>query len=100
LFVDLVGFTAWGERATPDEVIALLREFHARMVAAVFAHGGTVDKYLGDGLMVTFGTPHPGERDARRARARLRPCHARRDDGVEHRACGGRRGGDADRRRR
>jgi adenylate cyclase len=67
LFVDLVGFTAWGERATPDEVIALLREFHARMVAAVFAHGGTVDKYLGDGLMVTFGTPHPGERDARRA---------------------------------
>jgi adenylate cyclase len=75
LFVDLVGFTAWSTGATPEAVIRLLRDFHARMVAAVFAHDGTVDKYLGDGLMVTFGTPHP--RSARRhQRARLRARHA------------------------
>ena len=64
LFVDLVQFTAWSASATPDAVIRLLRDFHARMVAAVFAQGGTVQKYLGDGLMVTFGTPRPGAQDA------------------------------------
>jgi adenylate cyclase len=69
LFVDLVGFTAWSAGATPEHVIRLLRDFHARMVAAVFAHDGTVDKYLGDGLMVTFGTPRPGPRDASNALA-------------------------------
>src|SRR5262249_12706357 len=67
LFVDLVGFTAFGVARPPEVVIAYLREFHARMVGAVFAHGGTVNKYLGDGLMVTFGTPQPGPRDAAQA---------------------------------
>jgi len=67
LFVDLVGFTPFSAAREPDAVIAYLREFHGRMVGAVFAHGGTVNKYLGDGLMVTFGTPHPGPRDATQA---------------------------------
>src|SRR5262249_62281933 len=44
LFVDLVGFTAWSARATPDQVIRRLRDFHHRMVGTVFDHGGTVDK--------------------------------------------------------
>ena len=39
--------------------IALLREFHLRMEQTVYEFGGTLDKYLGDGVMVTFGTPRP-----------------------------------------
>ncbi len=64
LFIDIVGFTALSEKLPPAQVIALLRDFHGRMAARIFAHGGTIDKYLGDGLMATFGTPWPGERDA------------------------------------
>ena len=52
------------ERRTPEEVVSLLRQFHARLEAAVFEHQGTLDKFLGDGLMATFGTPEPGPHDA------------------------------------
>jgi adenylate cyclase len=72
LFVDIVGFTRTAEAIGPEETIALLRDFHARMQAAVFAHRGTLDKYLGDGLMATFGTPLPGPRDAADALAAAR----------------------------
>jgi adenylate cyclase len=64
LFVDIVGFTGLSEAMPPAQVIALLRDFHQRMQAAVFANHGTLDKYLGDGLMATFGTPIAGRRDA------------------------------------
>lgn len=64
LFIDIIGFTRMTAERRPREVIALLREFHALMEAEVFRHGGTLDKYLGDGLMATFGTPLEGERDA------------------------------------
>ena len=47
----------------------MLREFHGRMEHAVFAHSGTLDKYLGDGLMATFGTPHATPHDAANALA-------------------------------
>lgn len=67
LFVDIVDFTRFASEMDPREVIALLRGFHARMEAEVFRHGGTLDKYLGDGLMATFGTPDPGPRDASQA---------------------------------
>lgn len=69
LFADIVGFTGLSETQAPEQVIGLLREFHARMQAVVFAHQGTLDKYLGDGLMATFGTPRPGPRDAANALA-------------------------------
>lgn len=64
LFVDIVGFTAYADGKEPEEVIGTLREFHARMEHEVFQHGGTLDKYLGDGLMATFGTPFSGLSDA------------------------------------
>jgi adenylate cyclase len=64
LFVDIVGFTAYADGADPEEVIRTLREFHGLMEHQVFQHGGTLDKYLGDGLMATFGTPFSGNSDA------------------------------------
>ena len=67
MFADIVGFTKIAESQTPDEVVATLREFHARLERIVFDHEGTLDKYLGDGLMATFGTPEAGEHDARNA---------------------------------
>jgi adenylate cyclase len=67
MFVDIVGFTAWSANREPREVIDLLRQFHGMMEGEVFAHGGTLDKYLGDGLMATFGTPVTSDTDATRA---------------------------------
>jgi adenylate cyclase len=64
LFVDIVGFTAYADGKNPEEVIGTLRAFHALMEHEVFEHGGTLDKYLGDGLMATFGTPFSGMSDA------------------------------------
>jgi len=64
LFVDIVGFTAFAAVRTPEEVVRTLREFHALMEQEVFRHSGTLDKYLGDGLMATFGTPFAGKDDA------------------------------------
>jgi adenylate cyclase len=72
LFADVVGFTTLVERAPPEAAIAFLRDFHARMEQAVFAHGGTLDKYIGDGVMATFGTPARGASDASNA---LRCAH-------------------------
>jgi adenylate cyclase len=67
MFVDIVGFTTWSANREPREVIDLLRQFHGMMEGEVFAHGGTLDKYLGDGLMATFGTPLTSDTDATRA---------------------------------
>lgn len=69
LFIDIVGFTRLSAGMDPREVIDLLREFHGRMEREVFRHHGTLDKYLGDGLMATFGTPVAGGRDASNALA-------------------------------
>jgi adenylate cyclase len=59
LFADLRQFTALSEHLSPAETVAILNDFQAAMVAAVFAHRGTLDKFLGDGLMAYFGAPVP-----------------------------------------
>ena len=64
LFVDIIGFTGLCEGLAPEAVVRLLRQFHQRVQASVFEHGGTLDKYIGDGVMATFGTPRPGPRNA------------------------------------
>lgn len=69
LFADMVGFTGLSERLAPDSLVALLREFHSRLVQVAFAHGGTIDKYIGDAIMVNFGTPKPQPDDPVRALA-------------------------------
>jgi len=64
LFADLVGFTTMAEEMTPEEVMALLRDFHGRMEEEVFRHGGCLEKFIGDALLATFGVPDTGRRDA------------------------------------
>jgi adenylate cyclase len=67
LFADIVGFTRLAEDSEPEAVMNLLRDFHAALEEAVFTNGGTLDKYLGDGIMATFGTPVAGPDDAANA---------------------------------
>jgi adenylate cyclase len=69
LFADIVGFTRMAEAMPPEEAMAMLREFHSRMTAEIFACGGTIDKYIGDGIFAVFGVPTASERDAANALA-------------------------------
>ncbi len=72
LFADVYDYTEMSASMSGEQVITLLREFHAIVEDAVFNHGGTLDKYIGDGLMATFGTPEPGPLDATSAIAATR----------------------------
>jgi GAF domain-containing protein len=67
VFCDIRGFTAFAERAEPEEVMALLRDYHAALGPIVARYEGTLDHYSGDGGMVFFNDPLPTPEPAKRA---------------------------------
>jgi adenylate cyclase len=67
LFADIRGFTRLSEHAKPEKVVQLLNKYFSAMTDIIFAHGGTLDKYLGDGLMALFGAPTATPEDAKNA---------------------------------
>ena len=69
LFADMVGFTAYSSGKSPAVVIGMLRDLLRFLSEAVFSHHGSIDKFLGDGLMAFFGPPLTSARDATNAAA-------------------------------
>ena len=67
LFADIEGFTRMAENMNVDEVVQMLNEFFTMATDIVFRYGGTLDKFLGDGIMVIFGAPYQHDDDAIRA---------------------------------
>ncbi len=67
VFLDLRGFTAFAETAEPEEVMGVLREYHAEMGRLVMEHEGTLERFTGDGMMVFFNDPVPVPDPAERA---------------------------------
>lgn len=60
MFSDIRGFTSLGEKLPPEQLVLLLNRYFEAMTQAIQSHGGTVDKYIGDGIMAFFGAPKPG----------------------------------------
>lgn len=84
LFSDLRGFTEYGETAAPEEIVERLNAYFEVMVSAIRAHGGVIDKFIGDAVMATFGGLVPLENPsvaaleaAREMRRRLKALNAR-----------------------
>jgi adenylate cyclase len=67
LFADIVGFTSRCETQPPEETAAFLNQFFSLAADIIFAHGGTLDKFIGDAVMAFFGAPLPQVDHARRA---------------------------------
>jgi adenylate cyclase len=67
VFIDLRGFTTFTDRAEPEEVMELLHAYHASMGRIVLEHGGTLERFAGDSVMVFFNDPVPVERPAEHA---------------------------------
>jgi adenylate cyclase len=67
VFCDLRGFTAFAESSEPEEVMAVLGEYHAALGELIFTYEGTLERFTGDGLMVFFNDPIPLDQPARRA---------------------------------
>jgi len=67
VFIDLRGFTAFSETAEPEEVMGVLREYHAAMGELILAHEGTLERFTGDGMMIFFNDPAPVSNPQERA---------------------------------
>jgi adenylate cyclase len=76
VFLDLRGFTAFAETAEPEEVMGVLREYHAEMGRLILDHEGTLERFTGDGMMIFFNDPVPVPNPAERA---IRMAVAMRD---------------------
>jgi class 3 adenylate cyclase len=76
VFLDLRGFTAFAETADPEDVMRVLREYHAEMGKLILAHEGTLERFTGDGMMIFFNDPVPVDDAAARA---VRMAAAMRD---------------------
>ena len=61
VFCDIRGFTRFSNTVPPGDVIAMLTDYQRALVPAIQAHGGTIDKFMGDGIMATFGAARPSE---------------------------------------
>ena len=72
LFADIRDFTSRTEFMSPEEVIAMLNRYFTEMTQSIHSHGGTVDKFIGDGMMSFFGAPQPLARPAEAAVAAAR----------------------------
>ena len=81
VFVDLRGFTGFTETAEPEEVMSVLREYHAELGRAIMAYDGTIEHFAGDGVMILFNDPVPVERP-RAAGDPHGASHARVDGGA------------------
>ncbi len=80
VFLDLRGFTAFAETSEPEEVMGVLREYHAEMGRLILTHEGTLERFTGDGMMVFFNDPVPVPNPAERA---IRMAVAMRDRVAE-----------------
>ena len=67
LFCDLRGFTGFSESAEPEDVMALLRDYHGAIGKIIVKYSGTLERYAGDGVMVVFNDPVPVENPALKA---------------------------------
>jgi adenylate cyclase len=67
LFSDIRGFTSMSEKMSPKDVVDSLNEYFDKMIEVVFKHNGTLDKIIGDALMVIYGAPIGSSNDAERA---------------------------------
>ena len=67
LFTDIVNFTKLSEKMDPKDVLSLLSDYQSIMIDSIFAHKGTVDKFVGDAVMANFGTPKSVGNDAQNA---------------------------------
>jgi adenylate cyclase len=79
LNLDVRGFTRLASTASPQEVMSVLADYQRRMVPIIQRHGGAIDKFLGDGIMATFGATRPMADYAARAMAALEECMGEAD---------------------
>lgn len=89
LFLDIRGFTPLANAMAPQDVIRLLTEYQARFTPILRQHGGVIDKFLGDGVMASFGAARQSRTYARDAVAALAACMDDADRWMEERRAAG-----------